>query len=44
MAPRDKEVPIVLVCLNAKDAVQISQKQTRVLTSLSKIVEVIPQP
>lgn len=43
-APRDKEVPIVLVCLNAKDAVQISQKQTRVLTSLSKIVEVIPQP
>lgn len=41
---RDRKVPIILVCLNAEEAVRISQNQTKVLTNLSEIVEVIPQP
>ncbi|KAG9251287.1 hsp90-like protein [Emericellopsis atlantica] len=40
----DKKVPFILVCQNAKEAIQISQNQTKLLTSMSEIVEVIPQP
>lgn len=39
-----REAPVVIVCLNAKDAIKISQNQSRILTDLGRIVEVIPQP
>lgn len=39
-----RKIPIILVCLNARDAVQISQNQTGALISMAQIVEVIPQP
>ncbi|KAI1844007.1 hypothetical protein JX266_009873 [Neoarthrinium moseri] len=43
-SPRKRKIPIVIVSLNAKEAIQISQNQSRALMDLGEIVEVIPQP
>ncbi|KAF6812001.1 sensor histidine kinase response [Colletotrichum plurivorum] len=42
--PASRKVPIVIVCQNAEEAVQISHKHTKMLSEMSQIVEVIPQP
>ncbi|KAI8267139.1 Hybrid signal transduction protein dokA [Colletotrichum sp. SAR11_239] len=42
--PSARKVPIIIVCQNAEEAVQISHKHTKVLGQMSQIVEVIPQP
>ncbi|KAK0382692.1 hypothetical protein NLU13_9788 [Sarocladium strictum] len=36
--------PIILVCLNAEEAIRISRNQGKTLTDLGKVVEVIHQP
>ncbi|KAK8012117.1 DNA polymerase alpha/epsilon subunit B [Apiospora arundinis] len=44
MSGRNKEVPVIIVCLNAQEALKIAQNQCKALADLGKIVEVIPQP
>ncbi|KAL1304634.1 hypothetical protein AAFC00_003598 [Neodothiora populina] len=39
-----KEVPLIIVCLNASEAISITANHSRRLTELGRIVEVIPQP
>ncbi|PPJ59295.1 hypothetical protein CBER1_04244 [Cercospora berteroae] len=42
---RDKrEVPIIIVCMNDQDAVNMTRTQQNTLRDLGRIVEVIPQP
>lgn len=41
---KSREIPIIIICLNAEEAIKISQNQGRALLDLGKIVEVIPQP
>ncbi|KAK8002317.1 impB/mucB/samB family protein [Apiospora arundinis] len=44
MSGRNKEIPVIIVCLNAQEALKIAQNQCKALADLGKIVEVIPQP
>ncbi|KAI4743166.1 hypothetical protein E4T50_06447 [Aureobasidium sp. EXF-12298] len=41
---RGKEVPLVIVCLNASEAVGITSNHIKALSDLGRIVEVISQP
>lgn len=43
-ALRNKKIPIVIVCLNAEEAVQTVRNQSEELSKLAEIVEVIAQP
>ncbi|KAK4971929.1 hypothetical protein LTR66_011362 [Elasticomyces elasticus] len=39
-----KEVPLIIVCLDAAEAIRLSGNEVKKLTGLGRIVEVIPQP
>ncbi|KAK8024413.1 hypothetical protein PG993_012479 [Apiospora rasikravindrae] len=41
---RNREIPIIIVCVDAQEAIKIAQNQCKTLADLGKIVEVIPQP
>ncbi|THW91507.1 hypothetical protein D6C86_01640 [Aureobasidium pullulans] len=41
---RGKEVPLIIVCLNASEAISITANHIKTLSDLGRIVEVIPQP
>ncbi|KAG9659958.1 hypothetical protein KCU64_g3516, partial [Aureobasidium melanogenum] len=41
---RGKEVPLIIVCLNASEAVGITSNHIKALSDLGRIVEVISQP
>ncbi|KAK8102495.1 hypothetical protein PG984_015641 [Apiospora sp. TS-2023a] len=41
---RNREIPVIIVCLDAQEAIKIAQSQCKALADLGKIVEVIPQP
>ncbi|KAK7917407.1 hypothetical protein PG985_011015 [Apiospora marii] len=41
---RNREIPVIFVCLDAQEAIKISQSHCKALADLGKIVEVIPQP
>ncbi|KAK5125214.1 hypothetical protein LTR85_000890 [Meristemomyces frigidus] len=41
---RDREVPMIIVCVNAEEAIRVSQNQSKALHELGIIIEVIPQP
>ncbi|KAK7947019.1 uncharacterized protein PG986_011340 [Apiospora aurea] len=41
---RNREIPVIIVCLDAQEAIKIAQNQCKALADLGKIVEVIPQP
>lgn len=41
---RNREIPVIIVCLDAQEAIKITQSQCKALADLGKIVEVIPQP
>jgi len=43
-SPRNREIPLIIVCANAEEAVAISYNQSKALSDLGKVVEVIPQP
>ncbi|KAK4549109.1 hypothetical protein LTR36_007565 [Oleoguttula mirabilis] len=43
-SPRDREVPMIIVCVNAEEAIRVSQNQSKALNKLGVIIEVIPQP
>ncbi|KAF2211177.1 hypothetical protein CERZMDRAFT_60251 [Cercospora zeae-maydis SCOH1-5] len=40
----EREVPIIIVCMNDQDAVNMTRTQQNTLGDLGRIVEVIPQP
>ncbi|CAK1359409.1 Virulence sensor protein BvgS [Cercospora beticola] len=40
----EREVPIIIVCMNDQDAVNMTRTQQNTLRDLGRIVEVIPQP
>ncbi|KAF9878672.1 sensor histidine kinase response [Colletotrichum karsti] len=42
--PAAQKVPIIIVCQNAEEAVQISHNHTKILGEMAQIVEVISQP
>ncbi|KAI7284057.1 hypothetical protein KC345_g2557 [Hortaea werneckii] len=39
-----RDVPVVVVCVNAEEAVAKAQDHSKTLTELGKVVEVVPQP
>ncbi|RMZ17391.1 hypothetical protein D0860_00503 [Hortaea werneckii] len=39
-----RDVPVVVVCVNAEEAVAVAQDHSKTLTELGKVVEVVPQP
>ncbi|KAK8099546.1 uncharacterized protein PG998_012787 [Apiospora kogelbergensis] len=41
---RNRDIPVIIVCLNAQEAIKIAQSQCKALADFGKIVEVIPQP
>lgn len=41
---KNREVPLIIVCMNAQEAIQISNNHVKTLAALGAIVEVIPQP
>lgn len=41
---RGKEVPLVIVCLNTSEAINITANHIKTLSDLGRIIEVIPQP
>ncbi|KEQ70661.1 hypothetical protein M436DRAFT_52873 [Aureobasidium namibiae CBS 147.97] len=41
---RGKEVPLIIVCLNASEAVEITSNHIKALSDLGRIVEVVSQP
>ena len=44
VSSRSRKIPIIIVCLNAEEAVRISQNHSKNLLHLSEIIELIPQP
>ncbi|KAI5459525.1 putative histidine kinase M3EDp [Mariannaea sp. PMI_226] len=40
----NKKTPIIIVCLNAEEAVRIAQSQMKLLAGYADIVELVPQP
>jgi len=43
-SPHHREIPMIIVCTNAEEAITISQNQGKALSELGRIVEVMPQP
>lgn len=39
-----KEIPLIIVCMNASEAISVSANHIKKLSELGRIVEVIPQP
>lgn len=42
--PRGTEIPIIIICMNVEEAIEVGKNQSRKLGELGTIVEVIPQP
>ena len=40
----NQDTPLIIVCMNAEEAISISNQHSKVLAELGSIVEVIPQP
>jgi len=39
-----KNAPLIIVCLNASEAVSVTANHTKKLSELGRVIEVIPQP
>lgn len=39
-----REVPLIIVCLNTTEAIEVSSNHVKQLSALGRIIEVIPQP
>lgn len=39
-----KSAPLIIVCLNASEAVSVTANHTKKLSELGRVIEVIPQP
>ena len=39
-----RELPLIIICLNVEEAIQVSRNQSKALSDLGRIVEVVPQP
>lgn len=44
LSSRHKKIPIIIICLNAEEAVKTSQNHSKSLGHISEIIELIPQP